>query len=185
MIMAGRKLTELGGMYAGAGKFAEAEPLLQRAADIRHSDPNPLIEASANFNWVRQPATAPFRRRGEGLSRRRNSTPANSAGPSARRPLHVSLGALYDDQQDYAKAEACSTQRRAVEHPPPDHAPGSGRRRHHVGMEVSIGKFRPNFIYAMEAWLASAHLRETKSAGGIRRKPEGRPPVDRRPACEE
>ena len=42
-------LTELGEFYARVGRFADAEPLLRRAVDIRRGDPKPLIEAEVQF----------------------------------------------------------------------------------------------------------------------------------------
>jgi len=148
-------LTELGDFYTRVGNFADAEPLLQRAALVRKGDPNSLTEAHVQFLLG---FTCLQLRHYDGAEKallRAQELYSRKSGhdsPSAVLCMFY-LGALYDDQHDYAKAETLLKRSAALfEHP-------ATRTINHkindpaasAGMDVWIGQFRPNYVYAMEA----------------------------------
>jgi tetratricopeptide (TPR) repeat protein len=148
-------LTELGDFYTRVNRFAEAEPLLQRAATIRRGDPSPLVEANVNF--LLGYACIQLRHYDDAekaLLRARElfSRKSGSDSPPAAQCMYY-LGVVYDDKGDYTKAEPMLKRSASLfEHP-------ATRLKMHnnndpaanAGSDVWISKYRPDYIYAIEA----------------------------------
>lgn len=148
-------LTELGDLYTRVGNFAEAEPLLQRAATARKGDPNSLTEAYVQFLLGFTCLQLRHYNDAEKALLRAQELYSRKTGhdsPPAVLCMFY-LGALYDDQHDYAKAESLLKRSASLfEHPATrtiNHKINDPAAR--GGMDVWVGQFRPNYVYAMEA----------------------------------
>ena len=148
-------LSELGELYARGGNFADAEPLLHRAATVRKGDPNPLTEAYVQFLLG---VTCLQLRHYEGAetallrAQELYSRKSGHDSPPAVVCMFY-LGTLYDDQHAYAKAESLLKRSASLfEHPATrtiNHKINDPAAR--GGMDVWVGQFRPNYVYAIEA----------------------------------
>jgi tetratricopeptide (TPR) repeat protein len=148
-------LTESGDFYARMAKYAAAEPLLQRAVDMRRGDPNAMTEAYVQFllGYTRielqhyDDAEKAFLRAQELYSRK-----AGPDNPLAVRCMFY-LGMIYDERHEYAKAEPLLKRSALLfEHP----ATRTTMHRKsdpaaYAGSDVWITKYRPDYIYAVEA----------------------------------
>lgn len=147
-------LTELGDFYARAGRFTEAEPYLQRAVEIRRGDPNRLAEAYAQMVLGYTRGQLGHFSDAEKALLRAEELYSRKYGPDSPFAAQCSfyLAAVYEDQQNYAKAE--SQLKRCLdifEHPmartrnfnPGDHVA-------HNRSDVWLPRFRPEMDYALE-----------------------------------
>jgi len=161
-------LTELGEFYARTGKFADAEPLLQRAVDIRHGDPKPLIEAEVQFLYGFTCQQLHHNDAAEKAFLRAQELYSRKLGPDHPLAVRCSfyLGAIYGDEKNYAKAEPLLKRcLELFEHP------ATRLVNHNVydpaaskGTEVWIARFRPDSDYALETLmlLGTVHALEGK-----------------------
>jgi tetratricopeptide (TPR) repeat protein len=161
-------LTEFGELYARTGRFADAEPLLQRAVDIRRSDPKPLIEAEVQFLYGFTCQQLHHNDAAEKAFLRAQELYSRKLGPDHPLAVRCSfyLGAIYGDEQNYAKAEPLLKRCLGLfEHP------ATRLVNHNVydpaaskGTEVWIARFRPDSDYALETrvLLGMIYAREGK-----------------------
>lgn len=161
-------LEELGQFYVSVGRFADAETPLQRAVEMRRGDPKPLYEAQVQFLYGFTCQQLHHNDAAEKAFLRAQELYSRKLGPDHPLAVRCSfyLGAIYGDEQDYAKAEPLLKRclglfehpaTRLVNHNTYDPAASKGT-------EVWIARFRPDSDYALETLtlLGTIYAREGK-----------------------